>query len=114
MNLLPPGFEFRPSLDGPGLFLGEDRVAIACPARDEPGAPWRLCLSPRGQPRYEFLPDEAACVRYMAAWARRWDTEIREACASTAHPYSHLATSGLCRPDTRHPRGRARRRPGPL
>ncbi|MDF5814323.1 hypothetical protein P4152_17235 [Pseudomonas aeruginosa] len=74
---LPPGFHFEPYLGGPALYLDDDQVASACPARDEAGASWRLCLCPRRPPRYEFLADEQACLRYMAAWARRWEAEIR-------------------------------------
>ncbi len=74
---LPPGFHFEPYLGGPALYLDDTQVASACPARDEAGASWRLCLCPRRPPRYEFLADEQACLRYMAAWARRWEAEIR-------------------------------------
>ena len=74
---LPPGFHFEPYLGGLALYLDDDQVASACPARDEAGAPCRLCLRPRRPPRYEFLANEEVCPGYMAAWARRWEAEIR-------------------------------------
>lgn len=108
METLPPGFEFRPYLDGPGLYLGPEVVAHACPASDTAGAPWRLCLSPRSPPRYEFLVSEAACRRYMARWAMRWEAEIRGRLKDPRTGFEHLVPAGPT-PATRHPR-RARRR----
>lgn len=54
----------------------------------DPGAPWRLCISPAGSPRYEFLRDEDARLRYMAAWATKSEAEIRKARVDvgTGHP----------------------------
>lgn len=110
---LPPGFHFQPYLGGPSLHVGEEQVASACPARDEPGAPWRLCLRPRRPPRYEFLPNEDACLRYMAAWARRWEAEIRDRCALPSTAFAHLATTGATpATQSRHPRHRSRRPSG--
>lgn len=111
MLTLPPGFEFRPYVGGPGLYLGDDLVAHASPARDEPGARWRLCIAPRGIPRYEFLRDEDACLRYMAGWAVKWEAEIRQSVASvgTGHPYGEVKSPTE---PSRHPRGRSRRHSG--
>lgn len=77
--MLPAGFEWRPYLDGPALYLGDRLVAMACPARDEARAPWRVALNPRhvGM-RYEFLADEVSARRYVEAWSRKWEAELRE------------------------------------
>ena len=109
MDVLPAGFEFRHYIDGPALYLAGEIVANACPANPEPGAPWRLCIAPRKWPRYEYLASEAACRRYMAAWARRWEAEIRVRVAASDRSFEHLALNGPV-PVTRHPRGKARRR----
>lgn len=111
MHDLPPGFEFRPYVGGPGLYLDGTQIANASPARDEPGAAWRLCIAPKGIPRYEFLRDEEACLRYMAGWARKWETEIRKALADvgTGHPYGEVRSPAE---PSQHPRGRSRRKSG--
>lgn len=106
---LPPGFTFEPFIDGPSLCLDGERIAVASPASLDPGAPWRLCLSPRRSPRYEFLASEEACLRYMAGWARRWEVEIRERCQGRLSGWEHLAVSGGPAPGGRHPRPRSRR-----
>jgi len=108
METLPPGFEFVPYLGGPALQLDGEVIASACPANDGPGAPWRLCIHPRRPPRYEFLPDEAACRRYMEAWARRWEGQIREHLAAPSSPFQHLIPAGGVA-HTTHIRPRARR-----
>lgn len=110
METLPPGFEFRPYLDGPGLYVGQELVAHACAANDDPGAPWRLCISPRSPVRYEFLASEAACRRYMAAWARRWEAEIRDRLKGLQTGFEHLIPTGPT-PMTRHPRRTKRKGP---
>ena len=106
---LPPGFTFEPFIDGPSLCLDGERIAFAGPANLDPGAPWRLCLSPRRTPRYEFLASEEACRRYMAGWARRWEAEIRERCQGRLSGWEHLSRSGEPAPEGRHPRPRTRR-----
>jgi hypothetical protein len=111
MHDLPPDFEFRPYVQGPALYLGEEIVAHASPARDEPGAPWRVSLEPRKPPRFVFLRDEATSLRYMAGWAIKWEAHIRERCRNESRAFAHLATSGAEHP-SRHPRGRSRRRSG--
>lgn len=106
---LPPGFTFEPYVDGPCLRLDGEMLACACPANSDPGARWRLCLSPRRPPRYEFLADEEACRRYMAAWAKRWEAEIRERCRGRTSGWEHLVRSDGPAPEGRHPRPRSRR-----
>jgi len=107
---LPPDFEFRHFIDGPALYLGDEAVAYASPARDEPGAPWRLYKTARRPPRYAFLPDEQACREYLTRWAIQWEAQIREACASADQPFQHLASGDQPREPSRHPRPRSRRR----
>lgn len=109
MHTLPPGFEFRPYVDGPGLYLDGRVIATATPANGSPDTPWRLCISPNGIPRYEFLRDKDACLRYMAAWAKRWENEIRNTLADvgTGHPYGEVGSPAE---PSRHPRSRSRRK----
>ena len=111
MRALLPGFEFCPYVGGPGLYMDGRLIAHASAATDEPGALWRLCISPSGMPRYEFLRDEDACVRYMAAWARKWEAQIRQAMADVGkgHPYGEVRSPAQ---PSRHPRGRSRRQSG--
>lgn len=108
MDALPTGFEFRDYLDGPGLYLGSELLAHACPANSDPGAPWRLCISPRRPPRYEFLQDEAACRHYLARWACLWEAQIRERIGQSQPPFVNPVTGTGT--GTNHPRPRSRRR----
>jgi len=108
--MLPDGFRFEPYVDGPCLRVGDEVVATACPARDEPGAPWRICLAPRKPPRFVFCPDEEACLRYMEAWARKWEVEIRERCDRPSLEFAHLRQTGQTPAEPQYPRRRKRRR----
>lgn len=108
MDALPAGFEFRPYIEGPGLYLGNELLAHACPANPDPGAPWRLCIAPRRPPRFEFLPDEAACLRYMARWVLLWEAEIRERIGHAQPPFVNPYTGSGA--PSKHPRPRSRRR----
>lgn len=109
--MLPAAFQFERHLDGPGLFLGDRAVAFACRANYEPDSPWRLCLNPTGLPRYVFTRTEGGSVRYMEAWAEKWETEIRDAVGRTGSGMEHLQHRGDITPDTHHPRRRSRRMP---
>ncbi len=110
--MLPEGFQWRPYSGGPGLYCGNRLVAHACEA--SPGNGWRLSLDGgHNAGRYEFLADEAACVRYTEAWARKWADRIR---SYGSEPRPLGAGAGAMGPRTgepvqsRHPRGKARRR----
>ena len=112
MHPLPPGFEFRPYIDGVAVYMGEKAVAIAGPANHDPAPPWRISLNVgliRG--RYYFTANEEAARRYMAAWARKWAARIRQEHQSAASPLGHLARSEPG-PQTTHIRGRSRQRSG--
>ncbi len=79
MASLPDDFHWEPYIDGYTLRLGEVAVAIICPARDDPDAPWRIALNPRYvDMRYEFRPDEAAARSYVEAWAAKWAELLRK------------------------------------
>lgn len=79
---LPTGFQFAPYAEGFALQLDGQTVAIACPANDDQGAPWRLALTARTcLPRYVFTATDAGCRRYMVKWAAKWEQEIRAAVA---------------------------------
>jgi len=110
---LPADFSFGWRGDGPCLEFRGELVADATPANHDPDPPWRLCISPRRPPRYEFLCSELACRRYMAAWARRWEAQVRE---RLAHPPAAFTDFGHGASDvglnTTHPRRKARRRGG--
>lgn len=109
MHALPPGFEFRPYVDGPGLYLGEKAIAFACAANHDPNPPWRLCLNVGTlSASTVFTATEAGALRYMAAWARKWEPEIRKAHEAVSHPFGHLAVRGPV-PDTHHIRAKVRR-----
>lgn len=107
--MLPNGFHFEQYVDGPGLYLGDRVVASACPANYDPDPPWRLCINPAGLPRYVFTRTEADSIRYMEAWARKWESRIKEEAGRTGNQFAHL----LVRPSeqvatTHHRRRRTR------
>lgn len=109
MDALPPGFTFDHFIDGPCLRLNGEVIATACPANYDPGCPWRISLHPRRAGSTVFLATEAGARRYMAAWARRWETEIRERCAGPNQAFAHLLVSPPPGLDKTHPRRRHKR-----
>ena len=110
--MLPEGFHWHQERQGPTIRYGSRVVAFGCEA--SPGGRWRLGLQgSMAPPRYVFLVDEAACWRYMDAWVRKWDNEIRKhgdqefplnACTGKSGTPSRPPTQ------TSHPRGKSRRR----
>lgn len=91
---LPADFAFGWFIDGPALECRGEVIATATPASHDPNPPWRLCISQRSPPRYEFLATEAGCRRYMAAWARKWEAQIRERLAYPPAAFTDLGRSG--------------------
>ena len=76
MHDLPPDFEIRPHLDGPGLFLHGRLIALASPTVSG-WARIELCNGTnRGRSR--FVPTLEIAERYLAGWCRRWEARIRE------------------------------------
>lgn len=79
MPSLPTDFHWGPYTDGYALYVGTVVVAMICPARSDPDAPWRIVLNPRYvDMRYAFRPDEDAARRYVEAWAAKWAEQLRE------------------------------------
>lgn len=110
---LPADFTFGWFIDGPSLEFRGEVIATATPVNRSPNPPWRLCINPRCPPRYEFLATEAGCRRYMAAWARKWETQIRERLAYPPAAFTDLGRSAGGIPlNTTHPRRTARRKAG--
>ena len=108
--MLPDGFHFEPYVGGPGLYLGERLVATTCPANHDPNPPWRTCTFPSGLPRYVFHRTEEQSVRYMTAWAVKWEAQIRETVRNAGDPFAHLMSARGKGIHTTHPRRRRSRR----
>jgi len=53
---------------------------------------------------------EEQAVRYMAAWARKWEARIRETVEQIGDPFAHLMVSRGQSISTTHPRRRRSRR----
>lgn len=70
--MLPAGFEWRPYIDGPALYLGDRMLAVS--SRLEQG--WRVDFVLHR--RSEFFAGEAEAIRYVTAWARKWENRIRQ------------------------------------
>jgi hypothetical protein len=108
--MLPDGFHFEQYTGGPGLYLGEHVIATATPANYDSNPPWRICINPAGLPRYEFRDTEEQAVRYVSAWANKWEVRIREAVGQVGDPFTHLMVSRGQTISTTHPRKRRSRR----
>jgi len=103
---LPADFAFGWFIDGPSLEFRGEVIAAATPANHDPNPLWRLRIDPRCPPRYVFLASEQACRRYMAAWARKWEAQIRERLAHPPAAFSDLGsgTGGPALNTTHHRR----------
>ena len=76
MTPLPPGFQLDPYLDGSALRV--DGVMVAVYTALDNGS-WRVTVGVGfASMRHEFLSSEDAAVRYVTAWARKWQSAIRE------------------------------------
>lgn len=75
--MLPAGFEWRPYIDGPALYLGDRMLAVA--SRLEQG--WRVDFVLHR--RSEFFASEAGATRYVTAWAFKWEDRIRKEAAAS-------------------------------
>ena len=109
--MLPDGFHFEHHIRGPGLYLGQHVVAFCSPANYDPVPPWRVEINPNSvHRRCVFTDTEGQAVRYMAAWARRWESRIMAEVASLNPPSAPIAPSEPRAPiaPTTH---RKRRRP---
>jgi len=107
--MLPDGFHFEQYIGGPGLYLGNHLIATTTPANYDPNPPWRICINPSGLPRYEFRDTEEQAVRYMTAWATKWEARIRETVGQVGDPFAHLMVSRGQTISTTHPRRRRAR-----
>jgi hypothetical protein len=76
---LPEGFRFDAWNEDLYLRIGTVTLAILCPVRSGPDAPWRICLRPdRLGMRYRFTNTKAGAVWYVTRWAQKWESELRE------------------------------------
>lgn len=71
--MLPDGFEWRPFVNGPALYLADRQLVIA--SELDSGA-YRVDFVLRR--RSEFFDNVEGAQRYSAAWARRWEVRIRQ------------------------------------
>jgi len=108
---LPDGFSIERRLDGWALILDGGPVAYANPVSGQAAAKWRVTIIPAVLPRYEFVAGEAQALGYIAAWARKWEREIREVAARHRASPMGAQTSPHAPdpPPTKHPRRRPRR-----
>ena len=73
--MLPAGFEWQHYITGPGLFVDGELVAYIAPVTEA----WRVSVGIGiGPPRYQFFDREDDALRYVEAWARKWEQRIRE------------------------------------
>lgn len=73
---LPPGFEIRPHIEGPALFLDGRMVAVSS---DTTSGQCRLDLCVSTAKRHShFIPSMALAETYLARWAVKWEERIRE------------------------------------
>lgn len=74
--MLPEGFQWQHYLDGPALYL-EGRMAALCTPVDN--GRWRVTVGVGLKTlRHEFVGSEDAARRYVEAWARKWQEQIRD------------------------------------
>lgn len=74
--MLPEGFHWD---DGPAPRLLLDGHVIAVTAELPPGYGWRIDQNPNRTMRHSvFVRDRAAAIRYLEAWARKWELRLRE------------------------------------
>lgn len=73
---LPPGFEIRPYIDGPGLYLNGQIVGVAS-SIPEGRARVDLCVS-TAKRHSHFLDSMSVAEEYLRRWAVRWEGRIRE------------------------------------
>lgn len=74
--MLPDGFHWRPWCEGRALYLGDRQIAILTLVRD---GHVRTNTNPdRAFRGYEFHDSEDRAVRWLEAWARKWEAKLRE------------------------------------
>ena len=74
--MLPEGFDWRPYLNGPALYAGDQMLAVLSRLTDG----WRIDFVLYR--RSEFFASEATAIRYVTAWACKWETRIRKEVAA--------------------------------
>lgn len=72
---LPPGFEIKPYLGGPALFL-EGSVVVLSAELDNGNARLDMCVGTIRQ-QSRFITGALRAEGYMARWAVLWEAEIR-------------------------------------
>ena len=110
-SMLPQGFEWRPHTNGePALFAGG--VMLAYVTETQAGT-WRIGFLAKGTPHYHFMASREGAQRYVEAWARKWEAEIRGLPVCSPFPYMQGApdpaqTAAAATNDNARRRGRKR------
>lgn len=81
--MLPDGYQWRKWIEGPALYLDDAQVATITPVT---GGIRALMNANSVQMRYVFFDAELAAVRYIEAWANKWDGRLRTERAGRAVP----------------------------
>lgn len=69
--MLPDGFEWRPYVDGPALYLGDRMLAVHSSLPD--GCRIDFVLHRHSK----FFSSQDQAQRYCEAWAVKWESRIR-------------------------------------
>lgn len=81
--MLPDGYQWRKWIEGLALYLGDVQVATVTPVT---GGTRTLVNANSVRMRYVFFDAEVAAVRYVEAWASKWDERLRAERAGRAVP----------------------------
>lgn len=73
---LPPGFEIRPCLDGPALYLDGRMIGVASPTSSGKTR-LDLCVGTL-RVRSHFIASIDRAEDYLRGWAVKWEGRIRE------------------------------------
>lgn len=79
--MLPTGFQLDHRIDGPALYVNGVLVALLTPLDH---GRWRVTLGIGfAGKRHEFVDSEATALRYVAAWSRKWEPDIRQSASAS-------------------------------
>ncbi|MFK3845280.1 hypothetical protein [Stenotrophomonas sp. NPDC078853] len=73
---LPPGFEIRPFLDGPALYLDGRMIGVASPTSSGKTR-LDLCVGTL-KSHSNFIASIGRAEDYLRGWAVKWEGRIRE------------------------------------
>jgi hypothetical protein len=108
VHQLPAGFELFDHIGGPAIKFNCWIVASVSAQDDTPGSVWSITLNlDRPIARRRSAPCRCRAERYVVAWVKKWETNLREMYRQPPARASGPAESHL-RP-SREPRSVARR-----